>query len=358
MKIMLAENIRQFRKERKLTQEKLAEALGVTVGAVYKWESGQSQPELATLMEIADFFDISVDLLLGYHIKDNRLDAAIERVLGYMKTLDPEALLEADKLRAKYPHSFKVIYGCAQIYLVFGSVRKDKALLKEASALLEQARILLPQNQNPRVSDLSICRDLATAWLLSDEHEKGLDLLKSNNIDGISSDMIGTYLAIYLNRPEEAVPYLSEAFLDHFSALLNIAASYAFVFYSRKDWKAALDILQWAIASLKGLTTEDGSGSFLKIHIYLLALLASIQAKLSQEEASQKALAEAVALARQFDSQPDYRIGGIRFIDPLEQSFSYDILGTSAEESVSTLFRFLNDPVFSEKWKEAMSHEF
>ena len=188
--------------------------------------------------------------------------------------------------------------------------------------------------------------------------EKGLDLLKSNNIDGISSDMIGTYLAIYLNRPEEAVPYLSEAFLDHFSALLNIAASYAFVFYSRKDWKAALDILQWAIASLKGLTTEDGSGSFLKIHIYLLALLASIQAKLSQEEASQKSLAEAAALARQFDSQPDYRVGGIRFIDPLEQSFSYDILGTSAEESVSTLFRFLKDPVFSEKWKEAMSHEF
>ena len=71
MKIMLAENIRQFRKERKLTQEKLAEALGVTVGAVYKWESGQSQPELATLMEIADFFDISVDLLLGYHIYEN-----------------------------------------------------------------------------------------------------------------------------------------------------------------------------------------------------------------------------------------------------------------------------------------------
>lgn len=34
MKLMLAENIRMFRKQRKLIQEKLAEALGVTVGAV------------------------------------------------------------------------------------------------------------------------------------------------------------------------------------------------------------------------------------------------------------------------------------------------------------------------------------
>lgn len=65
MKLKLSENIRVYRKQRKLTQEKLAEALGVTVGAVYKWESGLSQPELSMIVELADFFDISVDVLLG-----------------------------------------------------------------------------------------------------------------------------------------------------------------------------------------------------------------------------------------------------------------------------------------------------
>ena len=39
MKMMLAENIRAFRRERSLTQEQLSEALGVTAGAVYKWEA-------------------------------------------------------------------------------------------------------------------------------------------------------------------------------------------------------------------------------------------------------------------------------------------------------------------------------
>ncbi|MBQ7647050.1 MAG: helix-turn-helix transcriptional regulator, partial [Clostridia bacterium] len=59
MKMMLAENIRAFRKERSLTQEQLSEALGVTAGAVYKWEAKLSIPELELIIQMADFFDTS-----------------------------------------------------------------------------------------------------------------------------------------------------------------------------------------------------------------------------------------------------------------------------------------------------------
>ena len=56
MKIKLAENIKSLRKSHSLTQEQLAETLGVTVGAVYKWEAGLSTPEIKLIMEIADLF--------------------------------------------------------------------------------------------------------------------------------------------------------------------------------------------------------------------------------------------------------------------------------------------------------------
>ena len=52
METMLAENIRRFRKERSLTQEQLSEVLGVTAGAVYKWEAKLSVPDLDLIMEI------------------------------------------------------------------------------------------------------------------------------------------------------------------------------------------------------------------------------------------------------------------------------------------------------------------
>ena len=51
MKMKLAENIRRFRKERSLTQEQLSEALGVTAGAVYKWEAKLSIPELELIVD-------------------------------------------------------------------------------------------------------------------------------------------------------------------------------------------------------------------------------------------------------------------------------------------------------------------
>ena len=56
MQIRLSENIRALRRRHGLTQEQLAEALGMTPGAVYKWEAGLSQPELAVIVELADLF--------------------------------------------------------------------------------------------------------------------------------------------------------------------------------------------------------------------------------------------------------------------------------------------------------------
>ena len=65
MENRIADQIRFYRKQKGLTQEQLAEAMGVSVAAVSKWEQGQSLPEIPMLMELADFFDLSVDALLG-----------------------------------------------------------------------------------------------------------------------------------------------------------------------------------------------------------------------------------------------------------------------------------------------------
>ena len=58
------EKLVRLRKIKGLTQDEFASAVGVSRQAVYKWESGQSYPEVAKLLEIKLLFNISIDDLL------------------------------------------------------------------------------------------------------------------------------------------------------------------------------------------------------------------------------------------------------------------------------------------------------
>ena len=64
----LGNKIAELRKEKGLTQEALANALGVSNQAVSKWEANQSCPDIQLLPQIADFFRVSVDSLFGREI--------------------------------------------------------------------------------------------------------------------------------------------------------------------------------------------------------------------------------------------------------------------------------------------------
>ena len=64
--IKINEQIAFLRKQKGLTQEDLARALGVTNQAVSKWESAQCCPDIQLLPDIARLFEVSVDELLGY----------------------------------------------------------------------------------------------------------------------------------------------------------------------------------------------------------------------------------------------------------------------------------------------------
>ncbi len=65
MKLKLGENLRRLRKERELTQEQFADAIGVSFQAVSRWENGTAYPDMELLPALSSFFGVSVDTLLG-----------------------------------------------------------------------------------------------------------------------------------------------------------------------------------------------------------------------------------------------------------------------------------------------------
>lgn len=65
MILQIGENIKRLRKEKDITQDELAEVLGVSYQSVSRWENKQCYPDMELLPVIADFFGVTVDKLLG-----------------------------------------------------------------------------------------------------------------------------------------------------------------------------------------------------------------------------------------------------------------------------------------------------
>ena len=70
MKNNLSDNIKKLRKDNNLSQEELADKLGVSRQSISKWEQGDAYPEMDKLMQMAELFNVSLDNLVHSNISD------------------------------------------------------------------------------------------------------------------------------------------------------------------------------------------------------------------------------------------------------------------------------------------------
>ena len=112
--------IRNLRRERDLTQEELAEVLGVTAKAVSQWENDRTAPDLSQIPAICCYFDITADRLLG-------IETSARRELRNALFADAQALAQAGRHReaadafsaalARFPDDYEIM--CFLNYSVF-----------------------------------------------------------------------------------------------------------------------------------------------------------------------------------------------------------------------------------------------
>lgn len=67
---MLSENLKRIRKDNNLSQEQLAEKLGVSRQSVSKWENGEAYPEMDKVLQLCKMFNLNIDELLNQDIKE------------------------------------------------------------------------------------------------------------------------------------------------------------------------------------------------------------------------------------------------------------------------------------------------
>lgn len=373
MNIKLSDNIRKYRKARSLTQQQLADALGVTVGAVYKWEAALSMPDISLLIELADFFDTSVDALLGYEMKDNKYETVIAQLKECIYNNDRNGLAEADKALIRYPNSFEIVYNSAQMYYLFGFMPYDERLLRRSIELMERSIVLIGQNTDSKISELSIYRDMASIYSLLGENDKAVGILKKHNPCGLFNDYIGVYHGYafkqdskagaasgYEHKPEdesEAIKYLSMALMDNVISMFRIYEGYYSVFLKKGELSSAVEVNKFLLGFLEGLK-EEGKGCFLDkeiISLYISA--AALQIEFGDIEEARRHLRVVKRMSDEFDISAAGDVNSIRFVSINEQQKIYDNLGDTLEECIQNQMKKSESDELWALWEEVNDGE-
>ena len=106
MAIYLCENIKRLRQEKGITQETLADFLGVTFQSISRWERGDGYPDITLLPAIASFFDITVDDLFGISKSKNE-----QKINAYLNFFDNMGLKDLSATFTEYKKAIKEFPG-------------------------------------------------------------------------------------------------------------------------------------------------------------------------------------------------------------------------------------------------------
>ena len=131
--LKLGENLKKFRLQRELTQEQLADVLGVSAQAVSRWENGTTYPDITLLPTIASYFEITLDELMG--MENWRSEEQLKELLGQLEENGSKGLIYENILLLRdavkiYPTNYELQFRLVN-QLAFCEYKDGRGLSEE-----------------------------------------------------------------------------------------------------------------------------------------------------------------------------------------------------------------------------------
>lgn len=178
-----SDNIIRLRRKKGITQEELAAFIGVTKASVSKWETKQSLPDILLLPQLAAFFDVTVDELLGYEpqLSKEQIQKIYHNLASEFGNQPFEAVMEkCRKFVKKYYSCYPFLLQICVLYL---------------------NHFMLADEPKRQAEILTAASDLC-CHIIEDCHEIGL----CND-----ATIVKASIDLMLQKPQEAIDALEEA---------------------------------------------------------------------------------------------------------------------------------------------------
>ena len=217
------------RREKGMTQEQLANYMGVSKASVSKWETGQSYPDITFLPQLATLFNISIDQLMGYSPQMTKEEIR-KLYQQFSKAFADEPMEDVlERLREterKYYSCFPLLYQLAALLINHFMLTEDRErqleILAEAEAL--SARVSA-ESKDPRLAREAVSLQ-AMCLLISQQPEKVLELL-GEDLRPMVSDETGLAQAyLMLGNADEARRVTQVAAYQHLLIFMSTATTF------------------------------------------------------------------------------------------------------------------------------------
>lgn len=188
MDLLIGKNIQNKRKNMGLTQEQLAAALGVSIAAVSKWETGGAYPDITLIAPIARKLGVTVDELLGFEPKlsEDQVMEICEQCAKLFESAEYEkAVSFAEQEVREYPNSALLKFRLGYVFMMHTPCAPSE---DEAAHLLARSETLMREAAEStditiREAALHSLSALLTQQERYEEALKTLDSIHSSEID-------------------------------------------------------------------------------------------------------------------------------------------------------------------------------
>lgn len=180
------------RKEKGITQDELANYIGVSKASVSKWETGQSYPDITFLPQLATYFNITVDELICYEPQMMKED--INKLYNKLckdftaKPFD-EVMIEIREIIKRYYSCFPLIFRMGLLIVNHYDIVDEK----KRELLIDEALEIFIRIQET-CNDIDICRQAknmeATCYILLNQPIQVIDLLQNSNFPMINESIL------------------------------------------------------------------------------------------------------------------------------------------------------------------------
>lgn len=272
--IKIGKRIKELRLTKKISQEKFSEDLCVTSSAVSKWENDLSYPDILKLVDIANYFKVSVDYLLDFKIKNNNVEIMVDDLTNSYKektfTFTPEELENTLRI---FNQNFLINYTVAK-YLYFYGISFDKKALELSLKGFQNSLTLFSQNNNSEITEYSIKNSIIELFIHMDKPQDAIDYI---NVNGLHTEYAMTKVMAYqmLNNHKKVLEHFPKGFLTHVSQIINGVFYLIESFMDNKDYAEVLKKSVWLKHFLKSIIVKESEWGYKLLNITSTIILIS-----------------------------------------------------------------------------------